>query len=385
MKSPDVIVVGGGLHGCSAALNLAIRGAAVLLLEKDFVGRHASGANAGGVRQIGRALPEIPLSMAAMDLWHRIAEIVDDDCGFICSGHIIVAESAADLEKLRERRNALQSMGFYHEEVMDDGELRYLLPAVADHCIGGLVSRRDGSASPYRTVCAYRLKAERLGVTVQEGVAVTGLRRSNNVWHVTLADGSSHDAPVLVNAAGAWAAELATQVGERPPLRAVAPMLMISDRMPPFVGPVVSAASQPLSFKQFANGTVLIGGGYEGIARPESNDTELDFVKLARNAGTATRLFPLMRDSRIVRSWAAIEGRMIDDIPVIGASGTFDGLFHTFGYSAHGFQLGPIAGSIIADLIIDGSTSLPISPFSITRFLWPQAKPAFGSSIIGEG
>ena len=89
----DIVVIGGGIHGCSAAFHLARRGASVIVLEKDTLGRHASGVNAGGVRQIFRALPEIPLSVAAMRMWEHIADLLDDDCGFIAQGHVFVAET----------------------------------------------------------------------------------------------------------------------------------------------------------------------------------------------------------------------------------------------------------------------------------------------------
>ena len=145
-------------------------------------------------------------------------------------------------------------------------------------------------------------------------------------------------------------------------------MLMITARLPPFLKPVVGAAGRPLSFKQFANGTVLIGGGYRGRADLESNRTELDFRQLALSARTVWDLFPVMRRAQIGRAWAGIEARMPDDIPVIGPSATSPGVFHAFGFSAHGFQLGPIVGSIIAELVASGTTNLPIAPFDIRRF-----------------
>ena len=83
-----------------------------------------------------------------------------------------------------------------------------------------------------------------------------------------------------------------------------------------------------------------------------------------------------MRDAQIVRAWAGIEGRMRDDIPVIGPSSTSEGVWHAFGFSAHGFQLGPIVGRIIADLMANGSTGLPIEPFSIGRFASREADVA---------
>ncbi|HYI68193.1 MAG TPA: FAD-binding oxidoreductase, partial [Skermanella sp.] len=78
-----------------------------------------------------------------------------------------------------------------------------------------------------------------------------------------------------------------------------------------------------------------------------------------------------MRSATVVRAWAGIEVRMPDQIPVIGPSGTELGVFHAFGFSAHGFQLGPIVGRILADMITGNGTALPIAPFRIQRFHHP--------------
>lgn len=367
MRAADVIVIGGGLHGCSAALHLALAGARVVVLEKDHVARHASGVNAGGVRRLGRHLAEVPLSVASNEMWHRIGDLVGDPCGFECVGQVKVAESDEDLATLRARVTQLQAVGFAHEELIGREELRELLPAVADHCVGGIVSRLDGAALPFRTTFAFQRKAQALGVTFFEGTRAGSLTRGEGIWRVA-SDAGVFEAPAVVNAAGAWAGAIAAQLGEPVPMQATALMLAITTPVAPFVKPVVGATHRPLSFKQYANGTVMIGGGQRGRAELDSNRTVLDYGKLAFNARTAMEIFPRMRGADIVRAWAGIEGMMADDIPVIGPSSTSPGVWHSFGYSAHGFQLGPVVGSIIAELVATGATRHPIEPFSISRF-----------------
>ena len=369
-RNSDVVVIGGGIHGCSTALHCALRGMRVTVIEKDYPGRHASGVNAGGVRQLARDFAEVPLSARSMEIWHRIAELVDDDCGFTSDGQVLVAETEEELADFRERVRKLNDLGFTHEELIDATELRRLVPAVADSCPGGVVSRRDGAAIPFRATQAIRRKAETLGARVLEGVQVETLARRDGLWTVETSAGT-FEAPVVVNAAGAWAGRIAAMVGEPVPLEVIAPMLMITERRPHFIDPVVILHGRKLSFKQFANGTVLIGGGHEGRPNADTNETALDWAKLAESAHTVWDVFPVMRSARIVRAWAGIEARMPDQIPVVGSSARNEGLYHQFGFSAHGFQLGPGTGAVMAELIATGATNTPIAPFNIARFRQP--------------
>ena len=365
--TPDVIVIGGGLHGCSAALHLALRGRKVMLIEKDHVGRHASGVNAGGVRRLGRHVAEIPLSVASMEMWHRIRDLVDDDCGFESHGQGKVAEDEEEYARLKARVDEVAALGFTHEELIGQQELREIVPAIAEQCVGAIACRADGAALPFRTAQAFKRKAESLGVVFKEGTRVLGLKRADGPWRVET-DKGAETAPVVVNCAGAWAGRIAAALGEPVPLEVIAPMLMITARVPAFLKPVVGSAGRTLSFKQFENGTVLIGGGHRGKAYPDENRTDLDWQRLAINAETVYDLFPVMRKAQIVRAWAGIEARMPDDIPVIGPSSTSEGVFHAFGFSAHGFQLGPACGALMAELVTTGRSNLPIAPFDIRRF-----------------
>lgn len=363
----DAIIVGGGIHGCSTALHLCLRGLRPVLVEKDYAGRHASGVNAGGVRQLARHVAEIPLSIRSMDLWEGIEELVGDDCGFSNHGQVLVAENDEELEACRLRVADLNLHGFTHEELIDAKELRRLVPAVAETCPGGIVSRRDGAANPAQTTTAFRRRAEQLGAIVREGVAATNIRKDGKVWRID-ASGETYEAPVLVNAAGAWGGRIAASLGELVPVDTVAPMLMITSRVPVFIKPVVILQGRKLSFKQFANGTVLIGGGHLATPYQDTGETVLDWRKLQESARTVWELFPIMRNATVVRAWAGIEARTRDDLPIIGPSAKHEGLFHQFGFSLHGFQLGPGTGAVMAELIATGNTNTPIDGLRIERF-----------------
>jgi sarcosine oxidase subunit beta len=363
----DVIVIGGGLHGASAALHLSLRRQRVLVLERRQVGRHASGASAGGVRTLGRDLAEVPLACAGMELWHGIGRLVDDDCGFHAHGQIKIAETKAELAALEARAAEMRVRGFHHEELIDGAELARLLPALGPACAGALIVRDDGAADPFRTTMAFRHKAEASGAVFREAEAVTGLERTGDLWRVDTSAGQ-HQAPVVVNCAGAWAGLIAAMAGDAIPLVTRCSMMIVTERLRHFIDPVVGAAGRKLSFKQTNEGSVLIGGGHQARPDLDNESYELDAANLAKGAAAAIALFPVMKGARIVRSWAGLEAQTPDSIPVIGFSPGAPGLIHSFGYSGHGFQLGPIVGSAVADLVTQGATNLPIAPFAASRF-----------------
>jgi len=261
----------------------------------------------------------------------------------------------------------VEALGFSHERLIDQAELRRRVAALAAHCVGGLAVDDDGAADPYRTTMAFARRAREAGAEVLEGEGVTALERSGEQWLVQGLQGR-YRAPIVVNAAGAWAARLAALAGEVVPLRTRASMMIVTERMPRFVEPVIGATGRPLSFKQTACGTVLIGGGQQGQAVLEAEQSFVRLPNLARSAQTAIALFPCMRDIRMVRSWCGIEAEPPDRLPVIGPSAVAPGLIHVFGFSGHGFQLGPVTGFAVADLIVRGRTELPIAALGVERF-----------------
>lgn len=365
----DVIIVGGGLQGLSSALHLARKGYSVLILEADYCGRHSSGVNAGGVRTLGRDVAEIPLALAARELiWHNIESYLGDDCGFVPSGQLRVDENESDVIKSKARVAELNALGFAHEVWVDQTTLRSLVPTISPHVVGGIWADRDGYALPYRVVTAFRLAAEKEGVVIKEKTPVSQVEKMHGIWKVKTAQ-QLYQCRYLVNTAGAWAAEIARQVGDYAPVEVQGLMLMVTERVDHFVNPVLGATGRSLSFKQFNNGTVVIGGGLICKANPDERVAPVDMSTMLKSAQTVIDLFPHLKNVHVVRAWGGVEAFMPDRIPVIGPSVQSEHVIHAFGFSAHGFELSPIIGKIVCDLIDQGKTDLPILPFSIGRFI----------------
>jgi Glycine/D-amino acid oxidases (deaminating) len=367
-RSSDVIIIGGGLQGLSSAVHLSRRGFSVRLLEADYCGRHSSGVNAGGVRTLGRDVAEIPLALAARDrIWHHMADFVGHDGGFVRSGQLQVCETDDDIRKVKARLSLVESHGFTHEKWVDQETVRELVPSISRHVLGGIWVEGDGYAYPYHVVTAFRRAAQEAGAEILEQTRVESLHRKGDTWQVRAA-GVKYEAAAVINTAGAWSAALARQVGDDVPLIVDGLMLMVTQRVAHFVDPVLGATGRALSFKQFANGTVVIGGGLRCRADPISRHATVDMATMKTSAITVTDLFPHLRNVQIVRAWAGVEGFLPDQIPVIGPSACSPGVFHAFGFSAHGFELSPIIGEIMADLVEHGESKLPIHPFRVTRF-----------------
>lgn len=364
----DVAVIGGGLHGLCSALHLARAGKRVLVLERHWTGRHASGATAAGVRTLNRDRRELDLSLLSMELWPQLYDIVGDDCGFHAGGQICVAEDETAMERLRSRVEALQRDGYTHEELIDQDELRRWLPKISPHCVGASLARDNGAADPHRALSAFRRSVLKAGATLREQCGVENIERRGQDWLLHTTQGQ-WTVPMIVNAAGAWSARIAAMVGDHIPLGTKSSMMMVSERTEHFIKPVVSILGRSLSFKQSDQGTLVIGGGLQGVPDLDKETSTARMRVLAKGARAACDLFPEVQDLRIVRVWAGLEAATKDLLPIIGPSPNAPGVYHAFGFSGHGFQLVPIVGLVIKELIVDGGTDKPIDELGASRLM----------------
>jgi sarcosine oxidase subunit beta len=362
----DVAIIGGGTAGCSTALHLRQRGATVVLLERGSCGGQASGVNYGGVRQQGRNLAELPLARRSREMWRRLAEIVGSDCEFVASGHVKLARSDADMAELEAYREAARPYGL-ELELLGRNQLRTRYPFLGDAAVGGSLCAEDGQANPRLVAPAFARAARAAGADIREHAPVTTIEHDGARFNVRTSDGIEVSAATLVNVAGAWGHEIAARFGESVPEDVIAPNMCVTEPLPYFMVPNFGVCGGGFYVRQIPRGNVIFGGG-RGIADRE----RLRAYPVAASSLASSRetiaLVPCLRHAQIIRTWTGIEGSMPDVIPVIGPSRTTPRLFHAFGFSGHGFQLGPVMGAVLSELILDGSTPTPIAAFDIGRF-----------------
>jgi sarcosine oxidase, subunit beta len=369
----DVLIVGGGIQGCAIALFLARAGKRVVLIERQLAGRHASGVNAGGLRLLMRDVREYPLSVRAMQMWGRLATYVGEVAAAECEvrlgvGQIALAMDSAELDWAHARSNDMQRRGMRVEEFLGPADLHRLLPGLSETALGGLISRGDGHANPALSARAFRDAAEAAGASILENCALTDLSTAPGGGWRAQTDAGQIEAAQIINAAGAWGAGVAERLGETLPTTVLALSMMVTARIKPFVTPVVIGIDQPLSFKQTAVGSLVIGGGVSGKPCLEDQTSFTIMDRLASSAAATVAAFPALASVPILRTWTGLEATTPDGVPYIGPSAIHPGLWHVFGFCGHGFQLAPAVGEAVANSLVTGKTDPLLLPFATDRF-----------------
>lgn len=374
--SNDALIVGGGLQGCAIALFLARAGWRVTVVEKNLAGRHASGVNAGGLRSLMRDVREYPLSLRAMDMWANLADVVGEAAAETCevrlgTAQIALAMDAVELQWCEARSRTMRRRDIHSEELIAPDALHRLLPGLSETALGGLISRRDGHANPANAARAFRKAAEAAGVRIIEQCKVHDLApKPSGGWRAETEAGVI-EAEWILNCAGAWGSDVAARLGETLPIKVTALSMMVTARVKPFITPVVIGIDQPLSFKQSAVGSLVIGGGILGKPCLEGDTSFIVMDRMASSAAATVAAFPVLAGVPVVRTWTGLEGATPDGIPFIGPSLRHPGLWHVFGFCGHGFQLAPAVGEAVAHSLVSGTLDPRLAPFAVDR-LQPQ-------------
>jgi sarcosine oxidase subunit beta len=370
-RDADVIIVGGGLMGTSAAFFLRKRGRSVVLLERGLVGQQASGTNFGNVRRQGRYLAQLPLANRARAIWNKLPELIGEDCEFVPSGHLRVCFTPEQATRLETYARDARDYGL-DLEILSANAVRSRFPYIGRETILGSYSPLDGHANPRLTAPAFGRAARREGARVEENAEVLAIDKVGEDFQVETRDRGDFRAPVVLVTAGAWAGAMSARFGEPVPLVARGPQMGVTEPVPYRIQPTLGLSSplveETVYLRQVTRGNIVFGGGTRGPVNLETIRAYVDPNNTINQMPQLQRVVPGLAALRIIRVWSGIESYLPDDLPIIGPSEKVSGLYYAFGFCGAGFQIGPAVGDVMAELIDTGSTTTPIEAFRISRF-----------------
>lgn len=360
----DTVVVGGGVMGATVAVRLANAGQKVALLERGGLCMQASGVNAGTLSiQIKRAAL-IPYAMKGWELWRNPHEWLGADAGFNQVGGLTLAFTEDEAEMLTERMEARRQNGA-PVEMIGLNRAREIEPGLSDKPLLASWCPMDGYANSYQLGDVFRAKLREVGVAVHEQTPVdrivrpgSGPSRGNGY---TAWSGDRHfTGKRLVLAGGVWLQELLWRdFGLHLPINCRVNQVSVTERMPPIVNTVLGIATSLLTLKQSRNGTILIGGGWQGKGDPERGGYEIVPENLVGNLRLATYVVPALREARIVRTWLGVEGNTADVMPLVGdVPGAPDA--YIIGCVRGGYTIGPYMGKLLAQYILGQEPEMPL-------------------------
>lgn len=415
-READVVVVGAGIVGSAAAYALARRGARVVVAERGRVPGEQSRKNWGFVRQQGRDPLEMPLVMEANRMWRGLERELGADMEWVQGGNLALAADAQRMARFEAWLPVAREFGL-ETRLLRGADLQRVVPGLAGDWVGGLHTPGDGHADPEKATDAFARAAVAHGARLQLDCAVQAVTVRAGVVSGVVTERGEIRAPVVVCAAGAWSSRLARTLGLDLPQRWVRGTVA---RTTPAAAVTACAVWGPgVAFRQRRDGAfnIAAGGALDhdvtldslrqlrfflpsfwknkalfrfhvgrpllasvAAALPRSAarrqplvwDRALEPVpneaKVRRGLAELQRVLPALPPLGIARSWAGYIDAAPDLVPVLGEVPRLSGFMLATGFSGHGFALGPIAGRLVAELILDGKPSLDISGFRFSRF-----------------
>lgn len=415
-READVVIIGGGIMGAAAAYYLARRGMRPLVLERGDVAGQQSGRNWGFIRQQGRDPLEVPLMVEANRIWRGLEAELGTRVDWVQGGNLALAATEERMG-LFEQWLAVARQSGLDTRLLRGRDLEAVVPGMHGRWVGALYTASDGHAEPVTATQAIAGAAIAHGARIQTRCAAEAIVTQGGAVAGVRTEAGEVRTSRVVCAAGAWSAALLRTVGLALPRRLVRATVARTTPAPPITragvwGPAVAFRQRPDGRLNLAAGGVTdyditldalrdlrlflpnywknrklfrfhvgrplwrdLAGLWPRSARrrqPFTHDRDEEPPpnpdKVRSSLDEFVRLFPALRGLSIERSWAGYIDVTPDAVAVIGEVPSPTGLVVATGFSGHGFAMGPIAGRLVAELVLDGKPSLDIRGFRYSRF-----------------
>jgi glycine/D-amino acid oxidase-like deaminating enzyme len=379
-ETADVVIVGGGVMGCSIACNLALTAEKhglrrIVLLERDTLGSGSTGRSSGAIRMHYSTAVNAELAWRSLHIFRNFDDIIGGDCGYIETGYLVFA-GPDDLDTFRSNIATQQSVGVI-TDIIGAGDAAGLAPGfVVEDAAAIGYEPYSGHADASGTAYAYATRARAEGVSIRLQTPATGVETSEDgsrVIAVTTADGTRIETGIAVVATGPWSARFLTSHGIDAPLVATRHEVLHFRRPLDLVPhhPGGADIGNRIYFRPEGQDLTLVGNGNHA-------DVVDDPEVFAQRASPAfiqdvwqrlARRIPPIADAELAAGYAGLYTNTPDSHPIMDRIDGIDGLYLCTGFSGHGFKLSPMVGMLMAELIGEGgATTMDISPLRFSRF-----------------
>jgi sarcosine oxidase subunit beta len=365
----DVVIIGGGVMGASTAYHLAQAGAGdVVLLERTaHFEDSATNRCAGGVRYQFSTAVNIRLSQASLPMLDRFKDEIGVDPQYRKCGYLFALTKPSDVQAFQANVALQHHLGVDTEWLTAD-ELRSRLPHMRwDDALAGTIHAEDGLADPNSVLSGYLARARDLGAKVITETEAIALDTEGGRLHAVHTQRGKIDCPLAVNAAGPWAGQVGAMADVDIPIVPIRRQMITTTPLPdlPSDFPFVIDFAQSLYFHPEGEG--LLTGMSNPDQRPGFDQTIDEDWELTAMTAAMERM-PMLATAGRQSGWAGLYEVTPDAHPIFGPT-PVEGFHVVAGFSGHGFMHGPIAGKLMAEIILDGhSHTVDVSSLDLARF-----------------
>lgn len=365
----DVVIIGAGIIGCSAAYNLAKKGQKVIVLEaSDNIGNGGSTRNGGGVRQSGRDPRELPLVMYGIkNLWPNLNEELGVDVEYYQEGNLRLGKTEEHMKTLQGLTDRAVKCGL-DVKMISGEEAREICPYLSEVVTGASWCPTDGHANPLLATLGFYKRARELGARFITGEEVVELQKIKGKIRKVITKNNVYEGEKIVVAAGFESRKILNTVGIDVPMTHVLLETLVTEAVQPLFYQMLGTAAADFYGHQSTHGSFVFGlnSGLEPYAKPGKP------VSSSLAASAACRgimsYFPILSDVKIVRTWAGWMDSCADHVPVISKIDEVPGLIAACGFSGHGFGIAPTVGMLLSELVMEEELTLSLDALRYNRF-----------------